>query len=484
MTYSKAVEALLKKLKIQPGDRIRYSGTKGTYDGILLPKPETSGSDDVLLLKLDNGYNIGLQSEGAQLEKLPGPAAALGNVGAVWTPSVLAGVPKISLVATGGTISTKVDYQTGGVYMLSEPAEILAKVPELADIANIHRIQSPFRKASEDMDHKDWQQLAKSVVDELNSESQGVIVTHGTDILAYSAAALSFMIQDQNKPVAVTGAQRSPDRGSADGPLNLIWSSQYAASDCAETAVVMHGSSSDDFGLAHVGTKVRKMHTSRRDAFQTINARPWAKISGNKASQNGHQNHGTKNTNQNQHANVHHATGKDPGAVEFLRSDYRRRDNDKKAVADVAFEPKVAHIKPWPGADGRMIDYLVEQKFKGIVIEAWALGHVPATSKFSWVPNIQAAIDAGVTVCIASQSLYGKVHPSVYANLRKVSATGALYLQDMLPETAWVKLAWTLGHEKKPDKIKERMLQNVAHEFNERHQQDDFPGFENKDEAH
>ncbi len=463
MAYSKAVEALLKKHKIQPGDRIRYTGAKGTFDGILLPKPELGGSESCLMLKLDNGYNVGLQCEGAQLEKLPGPAAALGNVGAEWKPSVHQDIPKISLVATGGTISTKIDYKTGGVYMLSEPAEILAKVPELADIANIHRIQSPFRKASEDMDHKDWQTLAKTVVDELNSDSQGVIVTHGTDILAYTAAALAFMIQNQNKPVAVTGAQRSPDRGSADGPLNLIWSAQYAASDCAEVAVVMHGSSSDDYGLAHVGTKTRKMHTSRRDAFQTINAQPWAKIT----PQNGRPIH----------------PGKGTGPVHFLRSDYRRRDNGQKAVADAAFEPKVAHLKPWPGADGRMIDYLVEQKFKGIVIEAWALGHVPASSKFSWIPNIQAAIENGVTVGIASSVLYGKVHPSVYANLRKVSATGALYLDDMLPETAWVKLGWVLGHEKKADKIKERMLENVAHEFNERHQQADFPGFNDKADA-
>jgi len=464
MSYSKAVEAHLKKQKIEPGDRIRYSGPKGTFEGIYLPKPELGGSESCLMLKLDNGYNVGLECNGATLEKLPGPSATLGNVGVEWKPSVSSNVPKLSLVATGGTISTKVDYKTGGVYMLSEPSEILAKVPELADIANIHRIESPFRKASEDMDHKDWQVLAKTVVDELNSETHGVIVTHGTDILAYTAAALSFMIQNQNKPVAVTGAQRSPDRGSADGPLNLIWSSQYAASDCAEVAVVMHGSSSDDFGLANIGTKTRKMHTSRRDAFQTINAQPWATIGENK--KNKHKGHDPKN------------------AVQFLRSDYNRRDNDKKAVADTAFEQKVAHIKAMPTADWGMIDYLVEKKIRGIVLEGWALGHVPTMAKHSWIPAIQNAVDSGVTVALTTQSLYGIVHPSVYASSRKLAQTGVIHLHDMLSETAFVKLGWVLGHEKKADKIRERMLQNVAHEFNERHQQDDFPGFENTDETH
>jgi len=451
MSYSKAVESQLKKANLAPGDRLRYSGPKGTFEGILLPKPELSGAESCLTVKLDNGYNVGLECVGATLEKIDGQKAALGGVGAEWKPSVRQDVPKISLVATGGTISTKVDYKTGGVYMLSEPAEILAKVPELADIANIHRIQSPFRKASEDMDAKDWQVLAKTVVDELNSDSRGVIVTHGTDILAYTAAALSFMITDLNKPVAITGAQRSPDRGSFDGALNLIWASQYAASECAEVAVVMHGSSSDDYGLAHVGTKVRKMHTGRRDAFQTLNAQPWAKIGPE-------------------------AHGKNP--IHYFRDDFRRRDNDRKAVSNTAFESKVAHIKALPSADFGMIDYLVEKKVKGIVLEAWALGHVPTVGKHSWIPSIRNAVDSGVSVVVTTQCLHGIVHPSVYANLRTLSATGATYLWDMLPETAWVKLCIALGREKKPEKVKEYMLTDVAHEYNQRPQHEDFKGFE------
>lgn len=451
MAYSKAVEAILKKQKIEPGDRIRYSGAKGTFDGILLPKPELSGAESCIMLKLDNGYNVGLECSGATLEKLEAKAATLGQVGAEWKPSVRQDIPKISLVATGGTISTKVDYKTGGVYMLSEPAEILAKVPELADIANIHRIQSPFRKASEDMDGKDWQVLAKSVVDELNSDSQGVIVTHGTDILAYTAAALSFMITDLNKPVALTGAQRSPDRGSFDGALNLVWASQFAAGDCAEVAVVMHGSSSDDYGLAHVGTKVRKMHTGRRDAFQTLNARPWAQI--------GPESHGQY-------------------PVQFFRDDYRRRDDNAKAVADTAFESKVAHVKAMPSSDFGMIDHLVEKKIRGIVLEAWALGHVPTVGKHSWIPSIRNAVDSGVSVVVTTQCLHGIVHPSVYASSRQLAATGAIHLWDMLPETAWVKLGVALGRHKKTDAVREYMLTDVAHEFNQRPQHEDFRGLE------
>jgi glutamyl-tRNA(Gln) amidotransferase subunit D len=440
MAYSLTVKALLKKANVQPGDRVRVVSKANAFEGVLLPKAELGGNDDVLVLKLDNGYNVGVSLKGATVQKLTDPVAM-----ALVEPLTMSSnprVPKLSLVSTGGTISTRVDYATGGVAMLSEPSEILAKVPELADVANIHRIDSPFRKGSEDMDYTDWQTLAKSVVKELHSDSEGVIVTHGTDILGYTAAALSFMIQNQNKPVAVTGAQRSPDRGSFDGAMNLVCAAEYAKSDCAEVAVVMHGTSSDDYCLANVGTKVRKMHTSRRDAFRTINAQPWAKVWPEKG-------------------------------VQFLRSDYKKR-NDGTAKADVKFEPKVAHIKPWPGASPDIIDFFVRKKYRGILLESWALGHVPSLGPDSWIPVIERAVEKGVVVAITTQSLYGRVHPNVYANSRKLSFAGVIHLQDVLPETAWVKLGWVLGHTKNKGKIRDMMLENIAHEFNSRLQPGDF----------
>ncbi len=443
MAYSKDTESMLAKAKLKAGDRLRVSTGKGIFEGVLLPKPDESGSPGILTIKLDNGYNVGLDAKGATLEKLEG-SVVLGKF-ATWVPPLKTGLPKLSLVATGGTISTKVDYKTGGVYMLSEPAEILEKVPELAEIAEIQRIKSPFRKASEDMDFKDWQVLAKEVVEELNSDSQGVIVTHGTDILHYTAAALSFMVRGLNKPVALVGAQRSPDRGSFDGAMNLICGARFCTSDAAEVAVVMHGTSSDDYCLAIPGTKVRKTHTSRRDAFQPINAKPWAKILPEKG-------------------------------VEFLEGGYNKR-NGGKAEADTKFEPKTTILKVVPGTAAELLDFLVEKKYRGVVLEAFALGHAPATAKHSWVPSIKAAIDAGVTICVTSQSMFGRVHPNVYANLRKVSSTGALYLDDMLTETAFVKLGWVLGHAKNDEKIREMMFTNYAHEFNNRLQQDDFTGW-------
>ena len=443
MAYSKTVQAVLKKLNAEAGDRLRVETPKGVFEGILLPRPDASGTEEsegILILKLYNGYNVGLALEGARLEKLEGKTA-LERFDS-WTPPLIA-KHKLSLVATGGTIGTRVDYKTGGVYMLLEPDQILARVPELANLAAFS-LKSPFRKASEDMDYKDWQLLARQVAEELNSDSQGVLITHGTDILHYTAAALSFMLPNLNKPVAVVGAQRSPDRGSFDGAQNLVCASHYCLSDAAEVCVVMHGSSSDDYCLANIGTKVRKMHTSRRDAFRPVNCSPLARIWPD-------------------------------GKSEFYWKDFRHR-TDEKVVPDTAFEPKVAAIKPFPGQTGELIDFYVEKKYRGILIEAWALGHVPATAKHSWIPSIKRALEEGVFVAVTSQALYGRVHPHVYANLRKVSSLGVLYCEDMLPETAFVKLGWVLGHTKDAQEIAQRMLTNVAHEINPRHQQEDFLG--------
>jgi glutamyl-tRNA(Gln) amidotransferase subunit D len=285
-------------------------------------------------------------------------------------------------------------------------------------------------------------------------EIEGIVVTHGTDALHYTSAALSFMLRGLNKPVALVGAQRSPDRGSFDGSLNLVCGAYFAAySRFPGVAVVMHGSTSDDFCFAHSGTKVRKMHTSRRDAFQSVNASPLAKIFPD-------------------------------GRIEWIEGKPQASVPQGKCVADAVFEEKVAILKAYPGSDPALLDYLVESGFKGVVIEAMALGHLPTgesgtdvsgfDKKKSWIPAVKRAVAAGVVVAITSQSLYGSVHPAVYRNLRLVSAAGALFCRDMLPETAYAKLGWVLGHKPSADEAKKMMLENIAGEFNPRIRLDEY----------
>jgi glutamyl-tRNA(Gln) amidotransferase subunit D len=252
------------------------------------------------------------------------------------------------------------------------------------------------------------------------------------------------MLKNLTKPVAIIGAQRSPDRGSFDGILNLICGGYFVGhSDIGEVVVVMHGTSSDDFCLAHRGTKVRKMHTSRRDAFRSINDLPLAKIWPN-------------------------------GKIEIMNENHKKFE-EKKVEADTAFEPKVAIIKFYPGCDPAILDYYADKDYKGIVIEATGLGHVATgesgTSEneliknLSWLPHIRSAVARGIVVMITSQTLYGRVHPFVYRNLRLIYEAGAVFGEDMLPETAYIKLGWLLAHEKDPEKVKNLMQTNLVGEI-------------------
>ena len=318
-----------------------------------------------------------------------------------------------------------------------DPDELLSIAPEIADVVYIKDIIWPFSKMSEDMDYKDWQRIAETVAKEINHE-QGVIVTHGTDTLHYTAAALSFMLKNLSKPVVLTGAQRSSDRGSTDTAMNLICSAYVAGhSKFAEVGICMHGNMDDNYCLFTRGTKVKKMHTSRRDTFRPINDLPLAKI---------------------------YSTGK----IEIVKKDYNKRSK-KKVKADTKFEPRVMFIKAYPGSDPEIMDHYISKKYKGFVVEGTGLGHVPTQAEQSWIPHIRKVVDQGIPVVVTSQAFYGRINTSVYANLRTLfHDAGAIPGEDMLPETAYVKLGWVLGHTNDLEKVRHMMLENYAGEITKR----------------
>ncbi len=417
------------------GDRVKVESKDGVHEGIVLPSPD--GQKNLLMLKLVSGYNIGIKLGKSVKVKVLGASAKFEQ------PPILKqkenkSLPNISLIATGGTIGSRVDYKTGAVHMLMKPEELLANVPELSNIVNLKKISRPFAIASEDMSYVEWQKIAQEVAKELNAGAEGVIVTHGTDTLHYTAAALSFMLKNLGKPVALVGGQRSSDRGSFDGALNLICAANYCKSEIAEVSLIMHGEDADTYCLAIRGTKARKLHASRRDAFRPVNELPFAKIWKDK--------------------------------FELVNANYKKR-RDEKVVADIKFEPKVALVKYFPGADPDILNYYISKKYKGLIIEATGLGHVatqPPQKKNSWLPAIKKAIDKGMLVCFAPQTIYGGLNQFVYSNARLLHDAGVLYLGDMLPETALVKLGWVLAHAKKPVEAKQLMLANLVGELNPR----------------
>ncbi len=442
--YSKEILGLFEKLGIKIGDTISVASGQDTQHGILMPRTEAGGSD-VIVIKRKDGYNIGIKyAKGAKIEKISQSPAHHFSFPKSET-TVNKSLKRIAMLYTGGTIGSKVDYVSGGVYMLTKPEELLHEVPELNDIANIE-ISNLMSIASEDMTYREWARIAEETVKALNGGAEGVVITHGTDTMHFTSAALSFMLKDLNAPVVLTGAQRSSDRGSSDAFVNLVRSFQIATnSNIAEVGICMHGSSSDDINTFIRGTKVRKMHTTRRDAFKPINNLPICNVDAK-------------------------------GDIEYL-SEYRKiSQSQKKVSAETKFEPKVAIVKAYPNSDPEIIDYYLGKGYKGLIIEATALGHVPTTpsiKEYSWIGHVKKAIDSGMIIGITSQCLYGRVNEVVYRNLRTLHDTGAIFCEDMLPEVAYVKLGFLLGNYG-AIKAREMLNRNISGEITAR-TEFDFP---------
>ncbi|MEM1988865.1 MAG: Glu-tRNA(Gln) amidotransferase subunit GatD [Candidatus Woesearchaeota archaeon] len=414
----------------KPGTIVKIITNDGNFEGMIIERPELYDKDHITL-KLSSGYNIGIRKEKIKTIEIIKETTSKEES----SEKITIEGKKIVIISTGGTISSKVDYSTGGVSAKYDAKNFLNLFPELKNY-NIEPVPL-MNKMSEDFLPEDWIRIAEEVYKYLLDENvEGVILTQGTDTMQYTAAVLSFFIRNPNKPIIITGAQRSIDRPSTDAKMNLICSVIAAKSNIAEIGVVMHGKSDDEFCYWHFGTRVRKMHTSRRDAFRSINSLPIAKIYSD-------------------------------GRIEEISKNLHYRSN-QKPILEAVFEEKVGMIFVHPNMDPEIIDFFINKKYKGLVIQATALGHVPTTSKKEIFSKIKKAIENGIVVVISTQTLYGSVHEFVYSNLRKLSSIGCIYVKDMLSEVAYVKLGWVLAKSKEISEIKKMMLTPFAKEISEK----------------
>lgn len=435
--YSEELSGLFVKLGIKVGDTISIVSGKGSSEGILMPRTD-AGDSGIIVIKKKDGYNIGLRyAKEMRISKIKS------GEGHFVFPKIEAGVDKtlsnITMLYTGGTIGSKVDYLSGGVHVLVNAAELLAEVPEMQKVANIN-VKDIMHTFSENVSHEDWSAMAGEVASAIKDGAEGVIVTHGTDTMHYTSAALSFMLDGLNSPVVLTGAQRSSDRGSSDAFINLLCSANLAAhSDIAEVMICMHDRSSDDKCSAIRGTKARKMQTSRRDAFRSVNSEPIARVDSS-------------------------------GKIEYV-SDYRKREGRGKVPKVLSkFEPKVALVKVYPNSDPEIIDHYVKKGYKGIILEGTGLGHAPMDTKrpeYSWKNRIGAAASSDVIVGMTSQCIFGRVDYKVYSTGRDLQSLGVVYCEDMMPEVAYVKLGFLLGNYG-AKKAKEMLNKNIAGEITKR----------------
>ncbi|MGC9209942.1 MAG: Glu-tRNA(Gln) amidotransferase subunit GatD [Acidilobus sp.] len=441
--YLGEVARRLAAVGAEPGDIVEVRRDDGsTFRGMLLPRSEFSG-EDVVVVKLDNGYNVGVRlgprsevrvlRKGA-LARQPGEPVSLAE-GEVRPPP-----EKVMIIGTGGTIASRVDYETGAVHPYMDARELAASVPEIFRYASVdvEQLMSIF---SEDMTPREWERIADEVARRLSSGYEGVVVAHGTDTMAYTAAALSFVFhRGLTGPVALVGAQRSSDRPSSDSAFNLTAAVLVASkAPFGEVTVVMHGETGDTYALAHRGTKVRKMHSSRRDAFQSINDIPLAKV------------------------------WPYEGKIEVLRNDYRPRSSE--VSPENGFDDRVALIKFYPGMTNEVIDFLVDKGYHGIVIEGTGFGHVANRL----IESLRRAREEGVPIVITTQTLFGRVDLNVYSTGRRMLEAGVIPADDMLPETAYVKLSWVLRRTRDLEEVRRLMLTNLAGELNPRHEVRLFP---------
>ena len=416
------------------GDYIAVETREENFQGTLMPSDKK-----FLVLKLNNGYNIGIDNKKVKAVKL---IKKYKKTTKKITTKPKKGLIKISILHTGGTIASKVDYSTGGVVASYKPEELIEMFPELNDLVTIHsRLVGNIM--SEDMRFSHYNILAKEVEKEVNKGAQGVIITHGTDTMHYTSAALSFTLQKLPVPVILVGAQRSSDRPSSDAAINLISTAVFIAnSNFSEVAICMHENTDDSNCLILPGLKTRKMHTSRRDAFRPINTIPFAKVD-------------CKNKK-----------------VIFYKKDYHKKTDKKLAVKPFKENLKVGIIKIHPNMS--VLEFKAYEGFDGLIIEGTGLGHAPIdefdkhTKENSKIKKEIAKLAKKSVVAMASQTLYGRLQMNVYSGGRELQNLGVIgNFNDMTPETAFIKLAWLLSNFKKED-VKTLFEQNIAGEISSR----------------
>ncbi|MCD6178548.1 MAG: Glu-tRNA(Gln) amidotransferase subunit GatD [Bacteroidales bacterium] len=421
---------ILKKFQVRVWGQAEVETSRGDFVGTILPRAEND-DDQHIVMKIPTGYNIGIDVQTIIKMKETGYKKANYKIPEKEFPKT-PGLPRVKLFGTGGTIASRLDYRTGAVIPAFSPGELYGAVPELAEICNLET-EKVFAVFSENMGPKQYISLAKAIGREIEKGVDGIVIGHGTDTLHHTGAALTFMIQDPPVPIVLVGSQRSSDRPSSDAALNLIHAMYTAGhSDIAEVMVCMFGPTSDDYGLLHKGTRVRKMHSSYRSTFRTIGDTPLATVKW--------------------------------GKIKAIKKEYNHRRKDKNVKILPYFSDKVAMLYYYPAMKPDILDAMVDAGYKGIIIVGTGLGHVNK----ELYPAIERAHEKGVHMFMTLQTLWGYVHMFVYDTGRDMMAKGIIPAGNMLPEVAFIKLGWVLGQTDDPEEVKKLMLTPINDEITSR----------------
>ena len=350
-------------------------------------------------------------------------------------------LPRVRILHTGGTIASKVDYKTGAVVARFEPHELVASIPELASIANIEaeKLGNMF---SDDIRCQHWNKMIDATNKAFNDGCDGVVITHGTDTLHITSAAMNFAWAGKGTappgPIALVGSQRSSDRGSSDAAENLIAAVYWAANApkpcgiAGDSAVlVMHASSDDGSCSIHPGTGVRKLHTTRRDAFQPVNSQPLAKINDISSE-----------------------------ITIELSSNYSKmlEENTREITkSPTHYSPMIRIVQfiagPWFHEEE--IEAIILTSPQAIIIHGTGLGHLPIDDPEKDAPEntkvwraLTRCVNRNIPVIITSQCIHGPIDMNVYSKGRKQIEMGILgHGSVSSPDTVSVKTHWALSND-------------------------------------
>ena len=428
--YRGALRERLVKEGIRTWSKVKIAKGNATYEGLLLPRSQHT-ADAYVTLKVDTGYNLGvLMDENTKIEETGYQKGhyQLPHID-VETKKEL---PNVTLLGTGGTVASRLDYRTGSVIPAFTPEELFSAVPELVSAVNLTP-KTLYQILSENFRPEYWVRTAEAIAKEIESGVNGVIIGHGTDTMCTTGAALSYFLRNLPVPVVLVGSQRSSDRPSSDGPRNILYAAKLAGHEnFAEVVVCMHGGTSDSYNLIHRATRCRKMHSSRRDTFRTLDDVPLGKI--------------------------------DEKKVTWFKDDVRPRCPAEDFILDTKMDQRVGMLYSYPGMNPDILDSMVDRGYHGIVIIGTGLGHV-GTDMF---PPLERCQDEEIPVVLVVEPLFGYVHLRVYETGRDMLARGVIEGGNMLPSSAYTKLIWVLGHTRHIEEVKKLMQTNMAGEITAR----------------
>lgn len=424
------------------GDFVEITKRDGKVEGILMP----SHNKDTVVVKLSSGYNLAIKkSKVKQINLLRKNSRRKKEKKGIKHKKDL---KTVAILHTGGTIASEVDYETGAVTPQFSPEEIISMFPELENLVNV-KSRLVSNMFSEDMNFSHYNNIAQEIEKELKENVDGIIISHGTDTLHYTSAALAFILEDLDIPVILVGAQRSSDRASTDAKINLICATKFIAkTDFSEVAICMHENMGDETCLILPACKTRKLHASRRDAFKPINTKPWARVYFNE------------------------------DKIDIIDNRFRKKENRRLKLNLFNEKLKIGFLKAHPNMIADEIRRY--EKFDGLVLEGYGMaGNFPIneTDKFTkentMIYNELKKLANKIPIITSSQTIFGKINMNVYSTGRKLQEIGVIgSLSDMTAETAFIKLAWLLSNH--PKQVKELFMHNLRGELSTRLSDTDF----------